>query len=220
MLLMVMTDGRLDCLSRTIASAEEKLINGVTTRVIHDDTGDAKYRKSLVEQFPDYEVIGGPHRRGFGGAISNAWKYVLSTDESYVFHLEDDFVFNEEIHLDRISDLLANRTYLIQVALKRQAWNQDEINAGGIVETDPASFEEVVSGGEVWTEHKKFFTTNPCVYRSSLCQHGWPEGNESEGKFGISLKSEFPDHKFAFWGGKYDKPMVTHIGKTRKGVGY
>ena len=40
MILLVMTDGRVDCLSRAIESARENLCGEVTHKVIHDDTGD------------------------------------------------------------------------------------------------------------------------------------------------------------------------------------
>ena len=68
------------------------------------------------------------------------------------------------------------------------------------------------------SRHRRFFTTNPSVYRASLCERGWPQEPHSEGVFTHRLLADGFD--FAFWGGRFDPPAVTHIGAERTGRGY
>lgn len=155
------------------------------------------------------------HRLGFAGAIQNGWRHVQS---EWVFHLEQDFLLLEPVPIDEMIELLLFRPHLAQVALKRQPVNEQEKAAGGIVELDPDAYTECHSEGLVWTEHRKFFTTNPSLYSSDLCRRGWPREPLSEGIFTHRLLTD-PDLAFAFWGGKEDPPRVEHIGH-RGGWGY
>ena len=66
MILLVMTDGRLDCIEQTIESARTNLDGEVTYKVIHDDTGDEAHRDYLRGMFPDFTVIGQPTRQALG----------------------------------------------------------------------------------------------------------------------------------------------------------
>jgi hypothetical protein len=77
----------------------------------------------------------------------------------------------------------------------------------------------MTDGRVFWTEHRRFFTTNPSVYRTSLCKLGWPQESESEGKFTHRLLAD-PLLRFAFWGRKFDPPLCEHIGTIRAGAGY
>lgn len=156
------------------------------------------------------------HRLGFAGAVQYGWEQI---ETDWVFHLEGDFLFNQEPPIEEMVNLLIRRPYLAQVVLKRQAWNRDEKRAGGIVELHPNDFHEVTDGVSTWTEHRRFFSTNPSVYSSRLCRLGWPQESESEGKFTHRLLAD-PLLRFAFWGHKFQPPMVNHIGEHRAGHGY
>lgn len=177
---------------------------------------------SLREQLPPvashFVVDDRDHELGFAGAIRYGWENVPA-DADYVFHAELDFLYHAPIALERMIAVLSWSSHLTQIALKRQPINDQELAAGGIVETDPESFMEIdVGGGTVWTEHRRCFTTNPCIYPATLCRQGWPQESESEGKFTHRLLAD-PDVRFAFWGGKFDAPAVEHIG-VRVGSGY
>ena len=54
----------------------------------------------------------------------------------------------------------------------------------------------------IWTEHRLFFTLNPCVYSASLCRLGWPQRWGSELYFGCQLIID-PEVRFAFWCGTF-----------------
>lgn len=219
MILLVMTDGRLDYIEPTIHSALLALECDISYRVIHDDTGDEAHRDVLRRMFPSFDVIGQPTRQGFGGAIRSAWAHLAQRRERFVFHLEDDFTFNEPVSLQQMGAVLDRHPHLQQLALRRQPWNPQERAAGGIVEQHPDEYLEQSDGVSTWLEHRRFFTTNPSLYRRALCERGWPEGENSEGRFGIGL-CEDPDVRFGYWGPKDSDPKVHHIGIERAGVGY
>ena len=221
--LLVLTDGRRTCIERTLASAADKLHGPITRRVIHDDSADPAYRRWLLEEFPTFEVVSTGTRSGFGGAIRSAWSYLAETaeydDARYVFHLEDDFTFNQPVYLHRLAAVLELNPHLVQLALRRQPWNAAERAAGGVVEQHPEAYEEHHLGLLKWLEHRLHFTTNPSLYRRSLTWHGWPEGAHSEGRFGLKLLED-PDLRFGYWGGRDSGEWVHHIGDVRAGSGY
>jgi hypothetical protein len=179
----------------------------------------AAYESALehLPKFDQYIYVRDPdHRLGFAGAIQQAWNQV-QTD--HVFHFEADFKFNQAVPLAEMIALLDRAGHLVQVALKRQAWNPEERRAGGIVELNPGDFHERVDGDSTWTEHRRFFTTNPSVYHADLCRRGWPQVPHSEGVFTHQILAE-SSLAFAFWGAKFAPPAVHHIGDERAGGGY
>ena len=195
--LLLISDGRQQYLDRTIISTRENLPGFEQMVHIRDDD----------------------HQLGFDGAIREGWRQALDTGCEYVLHLEADFTFNQPVPVDRIIGVLERNPYLAQIVLKRQAWNQGEIAAGGIVEEHPDDFTQRTEHGDIWTEHRRFFSTNPSFYPVGLCAQGWPAGANSEGRFTARLLED-PDLRFAFWGGKFDAPLVEHIGVHRAGQGY
>ncbi len=164
------------------------------------------------------EIRDPDHALGFAGAIAEGWRHVRESGCDWVFHAEMDFLYNAPIALDRMIAVLERMPKLVQLSLKRQPWNEREVAAGGIVEADPEDFTQVVDRGDVWTEHRRYFTTNPSLYSAALCAQGWPQERESEGKFTHRLLED-QDLRFGIWGAKWDKPLVEHIGE-RVGVGY
>lgn len=226
--LLVMTDGRGHCLERTIKCFGDMVTGPITARVIHDDSGDPAYRSWLLDQFPAYHVISTPGRSGFGGAIRSAWRHVGTLPQPYVLHLEDDFEFRRPVDLSDLASLLEARPYLSQVAFRRQAWGPEERAVGGFIEQHPDAYTEHHDGEYAWLEHSLFFTSNPCLYRRQIIDVGWPEGERSEGHWGLKLRSRgLPwgisgnDVRSAFWGSLEDgRDWVWHIGDERVGTGY
>ncbi len=221
--LLVVTDGRKMFLEPTIAAIEErnKLNGPVSRRLIHDDSGDARFGRWLDKTYGDrFDIYHTGRRSGFGGAIISAWKQLQNDNNEWVFHLEDDFVIQEVLPLGEMMTVMDRNPHLVQMALRRQAWNEQEKAAGGIVEQDPDSYTERDNGLCSWLEHTKFFTTNPSLYRKSLTvEHPWPTGVNSEGRYGIELFSS-GYHKSGYWGPKNSAPKCLHIGEFRNGDGY
>ncbi len=218
--LLVMTDGRKTFLEPTLERTN--MLSGLISRkLIHDDSGDESYRKWLLRRYGrEYEIYSTGRRSGFGGAIISAWQRLQDDNNDWVFHLEDDFVLKNLVPLSEMITIMDRYPHIVQMALRRQPWNEAEKAAGGIVEMDPDSYEEKTNGIHTWLEHRKFFTTNPSLYRKSLTvEHPWPVGLNSEGKFGIELFSD-ADKRSAYWGHKDEEPRCWHIGEFRNGAGY
>lgn len=220
--LLVVTDGRRDPILQTIPSAAANLDRDlITRRVLYDDSGDPNHRDWLADQFPEFELIWHPAgRQGFGGAIRTAWEHLAAVPERFIFHLEDDFTFNRPVELFAMAHVLAAHDEVVQLALRRQPWNAAERQAGGVVEEHPEAFIDATLSGSDVLLHRQFFTTNPSLYRRTLCEGGWPEGNNSEGLFTHQILQGDPAAVFGYWGARDSGEWVTHIGKERVGVGY
>ncbi|MEX5637404.1 hypothetical protein [Parafrankia sp. FMc2] len=227
-----MTDGREELLARTVRSVvwDGNLSGPIHRWFLHDDSGDEILRARLANRWPRLNQLndGDSPRRGFDGAITHAWSWLAQVDDiDFVFHLEDDFLLNRPVDLRAMAEVLTARPYLAQLALRRQPWNDAERAAGGIVEQHPGDYAQMTDGQHTWLEHRRFFTTNPSLYRRELCAAGWPAGAESEGRFGLGLLRDGlpwgvpgPDIRFGFWGSRQSGEWVEHIGVQRAGVGY
>lgn len=212
--LLVMTDGRSEYIHKTIESASLMLDGPITEYWMHDDSGDEGVRQRLHCQFPGFTHIGQGLRRGFGGAYDFAWKTLASRSEcDYIFNLEDDFTFNRQIPLNDMIHILEENPNVYQMALKRQPWSSEEIQAGGFMERWSEAFHQQ----DGWISHRLFFTTNPSLYRLSLAEtKTYPNVKDSEGHFSMSILEFDPDALFGYWGQKTDEPWVTHTGVHRK----
>jgi hypothetical protein len=168
-----------------------------------------------LPRFDQYVFVEDPdHTLGFSGAIQRGWDRV-KTD--WIVHWECDFIAYSEVPVRKMIDLLRRNPRLAQVCLKRQAVNEQEKAAGGIVEAHPDWFTERHDRPYTYTENTVCFSTNPSVYSSRIAQR-WPQAKNSEGVFTHQLLAD--GFRFAFWGGKFDPPLVEHIGHTRNGTGY
>lgn len=218
--LMVMTDGRANCLERTLESLDQVVAfpRGELFRVVINDCPDPAYGEWLAGLGFDLIVPPLRRKRGFGGAIQAGWDTMRAAGVEWVFHLEDDFQFQRHVDVGAMRRVLQEQTHLVQMALKRQPWNEAEKEAGGIVELNPDAFTEATDGFHQWVEHRLFFTTNPSLYHSDLMELGWPDGEFSEGKFTQRVLAG--QGSFGYWGRKWDPPWVLHIGDERVGTGY
>lgn len=218
---MLLTDGR-GYVKHALASFVENIFvpNDMQfTSVIVDDSANTKHYDKLCSDLPNVKVIAPESKkRGFYGAIQAGWDYISTLDAEWVFHLEEDFVFNQTIPIVEMKQILLENPHLAQVVLKRQPWGEAEVAAGGIVECWPDLYEDHSIGDISWCEHDLFFTTNPSLYHKSIIEHDWPQMNGSEAEFTKKLKSQ--GKRFAFFGKKFDAPRVTHVGNVRTGTGY
>ena len=214
--LLVITDGRADYIEQTIPSAAAMLKGPITQRVMFDDSGDPAYRQWLREKFPEFTLWYEPERLGCGGAVQMAWKHLRAVDTDYVFHLEDDFLFNEIVPLDEMIEVLETHPYIYQMALRRQPWWQFEIDAGDVINWHAEDYIQK----EKWIEHRRYFTQNPSLYRKSLIDLGWLNEAESENKFTQKITGNDSKAQFGLWGQREDKPRVHHIGNLRMGTQY
>lgn len=228
--LLVLTNGRPDCITKTLRSAAEHL-HGVGPMVILDDSGDDVYGQWLEDEF-----IGGPlnghvlhledAEHGYWRAMQAVWQYAryafdfMGTDKA--FFLEDDFTFNADVDVEHLASVLDAHPYLTQIALLRQPWWPNEVEHGGLIpalEQQGQEFTERTDGTHHWVEHRACFTGNPCLIPRSTFERDWPDGDWSESRFGRLL---FTDERArgAYWGRRDDPPLVEHIGHQRVGTAY
>lgn len=220
--LLMLTDGRQSCFEATIANAGHYLPSSSAPMVVVNDCPEnPDYQGWLKWRVGTFASVIPPlaERRGFAGAIQAGWDRVQDMDADFVFHLEDDFAIQRHVPLAMMADVLEMEPGIVQVALQRQPWNSLEQAAGGVVAANPTDFtEELVAGVNLLT-HRRFFTTNPNLYRVGLCQRGWPQAPHSEGLFALDLFAEDPTNRSAYLGGRFDAPWVQHTGQ-RSGAGY
>lgn len=233
---VMMTDGRLDYLERSLASFDDMVIGPITRRVIHDDSGQRSVHERIQQMAPDWELVTSRGRSGFGGAYRRMWAWLEEhTDEAHMFGVEDDFTYNRPVDLVAMRAVLHFRSNLAQMALRRQSWSGPEIQAGGVVELNPAAYLDcytdhgaITANGEVvgrlrddWLEHRLFWTTNPSLYPRRLLAMVWPDDPRSESKFAARV---FEDVNAAagYWGRRHETPWVHHIGDNHhpKAKGY
>ena len=215
--LLVITDGRRNYIRDTISSASQYLKGPFGPLFLYDDSADEENHQWLRNNFPSFKLIYKETRQGFGGAINSAWEYMQDFDFDYVFHLEDDFTFNREIPINDMIKKLEENPNVYQMALRRQAWNEEEKRAGGVIERWPENFHQE----DGWISHKMFFTTNPSLYRRSLIEtRRFPDVKDSEGHFHHLIINSDPNAQYGYWGLKTDSPWVTHTGVQRKGDMY
>lgn len=217
---LAITDGRGDCLDRTLASARTHLHGPITRRVMIDDSADTDYADRLDRIYGvSWDIVHHGRRYGFAGAIQSGWAQLAHGPERFVFHLEDDFAFARHVELSHLAATLDENPHLVQVALRRQPVSDTERAAGGVVEMWPDAYTDVHQDDRHWLEHRLFYTTNPSLYRRSLTTAGWPSGAGSEAEFTRRVLAN-DTVRFAYWGRRSDKPWVHHHGDQRAGTGY
>lgn len=224
--LCVLTNGRDDLLERTLASFDEHVTGNIVRRILHDDTGDPDHLAMLRDTYGRrfHQIVGHSKRLGQDKAIITARRQLRRDRRSikfrYVFWQEDDFEYQSDVDLDVLARVLDERPYLLQLALKRQPWWQNEVAAGKTFDRFPDDYPEVRSDwGATWCEHTKWFTHNPNLQRASLLDTTYPTGKHHEWRFSRLLAAR-KGVRFGYWGERDAPPIVEHTGTTRVGTGY
>lgn len=213
--LLIMTNGRKAYLEQTLQSID-KLQGNITRRLIHDDSGDADYQSWLKTLGYETHFT---ERVGFSKAVVSAWQQVDQDENSFVFHLEEDFIILDVVRLDDLMNVLIEQN-LAQLVLLRQPIGHRERMKGGIIYSHPEQYEEKTDGNHFWVEHRVNFSFNPTLYHKSLLrEHPWIDMPYSERRYGEMLFAD-PNQRCAFWGKKDDPNRVYHIGEVRTGSGY
>ena len=220
--IIVLTNGRPDCISKAISSALGHL-DGVGDGLIVDDSGDDVYRAWLTEQYSAPVIPVGDGPCGYWKAMRAVWDLARSLDTDAFVFWEEDFVLNTPVDISDLVAVLDAHPHLTQMALLRQPWWPNEIRHGGLIEALEAGggqdFVERTDGTHHWVEHRACFTGNPCVIPRRTFERDWPEGDWSESRFGRDLFRD-PEACGAYWGRRSDPPRVEHIGHQRVGSDY
>lgn len=212
----VFTCGRREYLEATLASADQQISGPITRTVIFDDSGDPEFTDWLYTL--GHSVASWGRNVGFTESMFLARRWLTRhTTESYVFHLEEDFTFDEPVDLTDLAGVLDGNDHLDQVALLRHPFFPRELRAGGIMEEHPEAYTiRSDAQGRKWAEHQLHFTCNPSLYRMSLADLDWPrKGRHTETTFGQQRVAA--GQSFAYWDAR---PLCTHIGAEKKGHGW
>jgi hypothetical protein len=213
--MLVLTDGRRQCMERTMASFASVRAR-CNSHVMVDDSQSPEYAAWLDAAFPEFTIFHSQGRLGFAGAIQKGWALIPPHAE-YIVHCEDDFLLNQPWDLNETFNLLESHPDLAQVCLRRQPWGAEPAD-GGFIAQWPDLYKDESWGGVDYLTHRAFFSTNPSMYPIRIARMGWPEAPGSEGKFGPRLWDQ--GYRCAFLGKRSDGPRVTHIGIERTGSGY
>ena len=214
--LCLITDGRANCICETLDSLVAHIPFQFQHAVLVNDSGNKHYATWLNVRYPTFTKVHHETRRGFAGAVRSAWENIPKCD--YVMTLEDDFTFNRDIDVVALCELLADNPHLAQVVLRRQAWNTDELAAGGVVELHPEWYIDKEHKGHPYLEHRMFYSTNVNVMPYAITLRQWPNVEHSEGVFSHALIAD--GYSFAYWGARTDAPWIHHIGTQRIGIFY
>jgi glycosyltransferase involved in cell wall biosynthesis len=137
--LVVISDGRLEYLHQCVESFKHLPMELFEDRIVVNDSasnGSADYYKKL---FPEWRIISHAERRGLTGSVNSAWD---AANGEYLFHVEEDFVFNRPVEIDAMRWVLDKHFELAQICLLRQPspYSPAELAAGGIVEMEPSAY--------------------------------------------------------------------------------
>jgi hypothetical protein len=175
-----------------------------------NDSGDMVYAAELASRFPDWQHVDHANRRGFCGAVRSGWEAVAS-DATHLFHLEEDFLFNERVDLHAMAAILDANHHLAQLALKRQPVNHDEREAGDIMAAHPP---ETWTQRDGFVEHDLNFTTNPSLIPRYVTQLLLETGIELA-EMAVTDQLLACGYKLGYLGTIEDPPRVHHIGEHR-----
>lgn len=213
--LVVVGDGREEYLAEAIASVRSELQGDIVKKAIIDDSGDREYGHHLVQRYPDFDVISHGQRMGMAMAIRSAWAYALTSGAPFVFHLEEDFVFNRTIRLEALINILNDHPQLSQIVLQRQPWSSEEQGVGNVIAYAAPDAQRHDTRGFRWCEHDSIFSVNPTLIPRRVVEMGWPTDNEA----GMTEALRAAGMTMGWLGDVGDPPAVTHIGH-RRGEGW
>lgn len=218
-------------LERSLASLSERVTGPIVQRVIYSDWDTHRDDLEALAKRHGFYVAGEGHH-GYTVSMQRMWSYLRRRAVGdYVFQTEDDFTFDRDVDLQQLVDTLRTDPKLLQIALLRDAYYQDEQETGGILGWPEPAFTRVGVNGTSRLEHRLFFTANPSLFRRSLTDTPWPSEQQSrrilkrredqmpssETAFGQIILAD-PAARVAFWGD--GEQWVSHIGAVRAGVGY
>lgn len=200
--LVVTSHGRWEYLKRCMKSVRPLLGNTIT-RCVYSFDGcriEDRYIPIRNDVTEDVWLTTGPKRLGLTANLAQAWG-ALTTDDEWVFHVEEDFLIRDA-PLAEMAATLDAFPFVANMVLVRQPWNQVERRFGSVLPTIPGLVDR---GG--WQEHRKGFWLNPFVAHASLLRSLCP-GVEQK----LTDQCLARGLSFGYWGGRDDEPRCEHIG--------
>lgn len=226
-LLTVLTNGRAECLERTLTAFEKHVHPRPSKIFIHID-GPYSPPRFLYDEMP-WAVSQAVRPVGFTYGTKDCYDYAAQSEYEWCFHMEDDMVIVRPTDLTHLRDVMELEQHVCQMALIRSPWGH-EIPYGGYVAQHEDQYKrreteydwKYTSQGEIgdpltakWLEHVRNWTTNPALQRTQfLKDHPYPEVDHSEGIYGFEIRDRAPGTTFGLWG--WGEPWCAHIGVDRQ----
>lgn len=216
---IIINDGRNDYLAQTLKSFSEKVVfpeGSEIYKILIDDRPegrDLKEIKRLLKKHSINELVLSDKNEGVNATVKKAWSLVPE-DVDYIWHQENDFTFLDEVKISELMTVLES-PIIVQCALVRQAWFEDEKKAGSLMNTRPQRWKQANHAGIPIVLHKDHFTFNPSIYKRK-----WIVDIEPFGEY--ALKNHYlkqnPGLWFSYYGKKEDTHRILHIGERKSGM--
>jgi hypothetical protein len=203
---------RKDLYITSAVASLAKNVKGFSSVAVFDDSGDREWVRRTGATSIAAESV------GYTEAMQRIWEFGRQHGGP-VFFLEEDFTIDKPVDLADLHALLAANQSLMQVALQRQPWYEDEIEHGGVVaalEANPRWLGRLTHQ-KGYVEHDIVFTGNPSLIPARAFAHDWPYAPRSEQVFSRQLARK--GFKFAYWG-EAGHVTCTHHGSVTAGGGY
>jgi hypothetical protein len=210
---------RSQYLRASLASFSEHVTGPIVQRVLYSDWGpDVRGELDEIAEEHGFYVVGPERHIGYVAGMQALWGYLdRRAQGSYVFSIEDDFVYDRDVDLAPMIDTLREHSALRQIALLRGPYYDREIEAGSVLASLKTPHELQNHRPYPFVTHRDHFTANPSLFHRSLVKTPWPSGQSTERLFGDAVLRD-ERARFAYWGS--GEPWISHIGAVRAGSAY
>jgi hypothetical protein len=214
---IIINDGRNDYLAKSLKSFAENVCfpeGSEVTKILIDDwplERDEKEIKRLAKKYDIKTVVFNEENLGVNQTVRKVWT-LIPEDIDYIWHQENDFVFLEKVNIESLMTVLES-PIIIQCALVRQAWFEDERQCGSLMNTRPERWKSANVSGIDIVAHKDHFTFNPSLYKRKWLAHINPFGEYDLRNYYMAKN---PSLYFSYFGKKEDSHRVLHIGERKR----
>lgn len=211
-ILALMTNGRRECLERTLAGLKEHLSPTPDECFFHNDAGVTEYRDLLDATGWEWEVEDSRSAIGHCRSYDHLWQAAARSSCEHAFLVEDDQVLLRPVDLRDLAYVLRT-TGTVQMTLLRTPWGA-EVPHGGYIPQEPGWYERCTDGVAEWIETTRNWACAPTLIRTDLAREfAWPLDPGCETTVGPQILQERPGATFGLWG--WGEPWVAHVGVER-----
>jgi len=194
--------GRLDLLKRSLGSFEA--FNPGGALIISEDSADPAMRDAIDRDFPRAQLLWEPERRGLMRSIDRMYAQVKTP---YIFHTEDDWLFDAPVDWAAAIRLLETRAEVSNISVRAF----DEIKPKYRARSDRAEVGEAVFQVMRLDAHPEFFgwSSGPGLMRRQTYLAHAPFARMLHDQVSAAIKREGGREAYALPG------VARHIGQER-----
>lgn len=216
-MLAVLTCGRPDYLSQTLASYAEFLDPPPTAIYAWDDGLTTPPEAFSAFNGTPLKIDGEGKKIGRCAGHARLWQTASQFNAPWVFTVEDDVVLLRPLDLERLAHVLTLEREVAQMALVRCPWGV-EIKYGGYIPMAPGNYERRqththIEGVSQWMSSSTNWASSPALVPTALTREiEWPTV-DCEHTLGPAVLRSRPDAVSGHWG--WGEPWCAHIGVER-----